>query len=216
MKQPRVEKKIQDFFANYRLETYEKGHILVHAGKSPPGIFHIVTGEVRQYDISEQGTPVVVNLYRPLAFFPISWAINKTPNAYFFETITPAQIRCAPATDVLQFLKDNPDVLYDLLGRVFMGTDVLLRRMSHLMAGSARTRLLYELMLECRRFGQKQSDGSWFIEIHLYQLATRTGLSRETASREMSKMKHLGITVAHSGITIKDTKVLYNELSDTV
>jgi len=212
----KVSKKIRTFFADYKQQSYNKGHVLVRPGEDPAGVMFIDTGEVRQYDISEQGVPVVVNLYRPLAFFPVSWAMNKTPNRYFFETITTTTLRWVPAEDVLKFLKENPDVLYDLLSRVFLGTDVLQRRMSHLMVGSAKTRILYELILEVTRFGQEQPDGSYVVPIHLYELAARTGLTRETASREMSKIKQLGIEITRSCIKIKDLDVLKRELGDKI
>ena len=43
-------------------------------------------------------------------------------------------------------LQANPDVVYDLLTRLYRGLDGLLGRMSQLMAGSAKSRLMYELL----------------------------------------------------------------------
>jgi len=44
--------------------------------------------------------------------------------------------------------------------RVYSGTDGLIGRLAHLMAGTARSRVLYELLIECRRFGQPRGMGA--------------------------------------------------------
>ena len=211
---PEVERKIEAFFADYRLTSFDKGYVLIHAGDEPAGIFHLVTGQVRQYDISDQGDKAVVNIFRPPAFFPMSWAVNKTPNQYFFETATAVKLKIASPEDTVRFLKKNPDVTFDLLRRVYLGTDVLLRRLAHLMGGSARTRILYELLLEGRQFGKIQPDGEYIIPMKVNELAVRTGLSRETVSREIAKIKKLGVEVKPGSIKVKNLKILEEELGD--
>lgn len=210
---PVIAQKIKNFFEPYRLQHFKKGHILVHAGNEPPGIFHLLSGQVRQYDISNQGDEIVVNVFKPPAFFPMSWAINKTPNDYFFETASDVSLKLVPAQEVVDFIKDNPDVMFNLLSRTYSGTDGLLRRTAHLMGGSARTRLLYELLVACRRFGKEQKNGLYLVDLHEDELANRAGLSRETVSRELKKIKSLNlIEVSRAGIAVKDLEKLEQEL----
>jgi len=212
-----VDQKIRKFFANYNRETYKKNHILIHANQNPNCVYKVVAGQVRQYDITEQGNKVVVNIFKPPAYFPMSWAVNKTPNLYYYETVTDTILRKAPPEDVINFIKDNPDVLYELLSRVYLGREVIMRRMAHSMGGKAKTRILFELLLEAQRFGEHQRFGSSIkVPIHVSDIAIRTGLSRETASRELAKMKHLGIKTSSKGIKIKSFESLENELGDSL
>lgn len=211
-----VARKIEGFFAKYPLRRFKKGQILVYAGDDPPGVFHLVSGQVRQYDITESGDEVVVNVFKPPAYFPMSWVINKTPNQYFYETATPVTLRQAPAPEALKFLKDNHDVMFDLLSRVYSGSDGLLRRMAHLMGGTARSRTIFELINECRRFGKDQ-DGIYVIEINESELAARAGLSRETVSRELHKLKEKGLVdTSRNSISIKNLKRLEKELGSSL
>ncbi len=83
-----VSSKIDQFFRTYPQRSYPKGQILVFAGEEPEHVFYITKGRVRQYDVSYRGEEVIVNVFKPPAFFPMSWAINKTPNKYFFKTET--------------------------------------------------------------------------------------------------------------------------------
>lgn len=201
--------KIEDFFTQYRLRKYPKGQMLILSGDETDYIYHLVKGRVKEYDVSYRGDEVILNIFKPPAFFPMSLAINKTRNPYIYEAETDVEIRQAPAEDVLKFLKSNPDVMYDLLSRLYRGVDGLLSRMAHLMAGSARSRLLHELILECRRFGEQQKDGSYELSINEKDLGARAGLSRETVNREASKLKKEGLISIHrNNIHIKDIGAL--------
>ena len=204
--------KVTAFFETYTLRTAKKGEILIHAGEEPTGIFYLTSGRVREYDISDQGRELVVNLFTPGAFFPMSWAINRTPNSYFFEAVTPVTYRCAPAADTVAFLKDNPDVLYDLLARVYRGTDGMLRRTAYIMGGGARKRVLFELYIYCLRLG-KAYKGGCMLDVRESELARSAGLSRETVSRELQKLKDNGeLHVESKKLVVRDMASLEQAL----
>lgn len=206
-------KKIEEFFAKYRLRYFDRGQILMRAGDEPPGIFYLIGGQVRQYDITEKGEEVVVDVLKPPAFFPMTWAINKTPNQYFFETFERTELRTAPVSDVIAFLKANQDVVYHLLSSLYSDMDGTQRRMAHMMGGSGHSRVLFELVLECKRFGKAQIDGSCVLSMHEDELARRAGLSRETISHELIKLENMKIIdVTHREIIIKNMKQLEETL----
>ncbi|MGZ6004968.1 MAG: Crp/Fnr family transcriptional regulator [Candidatus Saccharimonadales bacterium] len=208
-----VEHKVDENFSKYPKRTYAKGQILVFADESPASIFYIVEGRVRKYDVSYRGDEVIVNIFKPPAFFPMSWAINRSPNKYFYKAETETIVHIVPVDEALKFIKDNPDVMLDLLSRIYRGMDGLLGRVVHLMSGSARSRLLYELIIECRRFSQPQKDGSYNLAVTETDLAARSGLSRETVNREIRKVKSDGlIQISDRGVTVKDLKALEQKL----
>ena len=203
--------KIDKEFSKYPRRSYPKGQILIFADESPEYIFYITEGRVRKYDVSYKGDEIIVNIFKPPAFFPMSEAINHTPNDYFYKTETAAEVHIVPFDAAVQFLNDNPDVMLDLLARIYRGVDGLLGRLVHLMSGSAKSRLLYELLIECRRFGKTNDDGSCVLEITEVDLAARSGLSRETVSREMKSIKAEGlVSISGKGITVNDLSVLEN------
>lgn len=212
-----IRQKVAAFFKDFPLKQYEKGQILVYADDDPGGVFFIESGEVRQYTITNSGNEVVVNVFKPPAFFPMSWAINRTPNEYFFETASRASLRVAPADKVVAFVSENPDVLLDLLSRVYRGTDVLLRRMTHLMKGSARSRTVLELVIACQYFGKPKDSSSFVVEIPESELAARAGLSRETVSRELHKLHKKGLLeISQKHIVIRDPNALEQELGSGI
>jgi CRP/FNR family transcriptional regulator len=204
-----VAKKIQEAFSKYPARTYPKGQILIFANEDPAYIFYLVKGRVREYDVSYRGDEVIVNLFKPCAFFPMSWAINHSPNHYFYKAETETVVHLVPVEDALAFLKTNSDVAFDLLSRLYRGMDGLLGRVAHLMSGTARSRLIYELIIECRRFGKQAQNGGYTLQLNESDFAARSGLSRETVSREMHKLKDRNwVVVTPKAIIIKDLPAL--------
>jgi CRP/FNR family transcriptional regulator, anaerobic regulatory protein len=209
-----VVEKITDFFNSYPLQKHKKGQVLIHAGDNPMHVLQLVSGKVKQYDLSYRGDEVVLNVFKPPAFFPMSYAMNKTPNKYFFEADSDLELRKAPTEEVVTFVRANNDVLYDLLGRVYRGADGLLERMAHLMAGTAKTRVLFELIVECRRFGEEGPSG-WAVALSESDIGARAGLSRETVSREISKLRADGIiSINNRQISVPDLVRLEDSLGD--
>ena len=68
---PEVAKKVEDFFGSYRPRRYAKGQILIHAQDNPESIFYLLSGRVKEYDISYRGDEIVLNVFSPPAFFPM-------------------------------------------------------------------------------------------------------------------------------------------------
>ena len=211
-----VTEAVRSFFTRFPLKTYRKRELILHAGDPVNSVFYIVAGRVSQYDITPNGNEVVVNIFKPGAFFPMSSAINATDNAYFFEASLETQVRVAPKADVIDFLHAHPDVVFDLLSRVYRGVDGVLRRMAHLMGGDAQSRCIFELLNSAHRFGEPRNDGV-FIATTESELARRSGLARETISRMLQNLKTAGlIDVGRSGLTIKSTADLEARLGTSL
>lgn len=181
--------KLHKHFETYPTRTYAKDAIITFAHQEPTGVSLLVEGLVEQYDITPEGNKMTVNIFKPPAFFPMSWAINKTPNTYFFGALTDVTLKLADADETVLFLKANPDITFDLLSRVYKGTDGLLRRLVLAASGIATNRLVFELLLEAYRFGVKTEKNTKIVTIKQNILAARSGLARETVSRELHKLE---------------------------
>ncbi len=208
-----VEQKIEQFFDKYPTKTYDQGTTIVYAYDDPPGIMYIVEGQAIKYDISITGDKNILNSHKPGSFFPISWALNHTPNIYFIDAQKRCKIKIAPPEDVVTFLNENNDVAMELLSRVYRGTDGLLMKLAQLMGGDAHSRLIAELVIHSKRFGEKKEDKIIELEITETELSSRTGLSRETVSRELSKLKKDGaITTERGKVTVLNLEKLESEI----
>ena len=150
-----IDDKINDFFLKYPLRVFKKGHILIYKDDTPNGVYRLEKGRVRQYDITNNGDEVVVNMHRPPTFFPMSWALNGSENHFFYEAATDIEVRVAPKADVVQFLKLNPGIIMYLLGKLYAGIDDFSRHKFYMMKGSAHSRTIMELIMCSKRYTSK-------------------------------------------------------------
>lgn len=194
-----VARVIEEFFAQYPVRQYSKGQILIFRGEGGDFVYNLVSGRVKQYDVTYRGDEIILNEFKSPSFFPMWLAINQSENPYIFEAETDIEVRRAPAEAVVAFIKLHPTIMFDLLSRVYKGVDGLLGRMTYLMAGSAKARLMHELLIACRRFGEKGAGGKYVLAMHETDLGARAGLSRETVSREMTKLVNDKLVTLNKG-----------------
>lgn len=188
-----IHSKIEQLFSNSTTKIYTAGSLITLAHQDPKGVMLLVDGIVEQYDITPDGNKMTINMFKPQAFFPMSWAINKTPNDYFYAAATDVTLKQINADQAVQFLHANPDVMFNLLSRVYRGTDAILRRLVLTAGGVASSRLIYELLIEAYRFGEAHGESAKTVRVKRTSLAERSGLARETVSRELHKLQQEGL-----------------------
>lgn len=202
-----VQVNIKTFFEVYGKSTVDKGAVVLLPGEPVATVMYIESGSIEQLAITDKGERVVVNVFREGAFMPLAYAMSGIENTYFFEASETSVVRRAPAADVIGFLQRSPDVLFDLLNRVYRGSDGILRLLVELMSGDAYSLLTSRLVIEARR--AKMGDTDVILPLSESVLATRTGLSRETVSRELQKMKKRElVSLGRAKITIHSIKAL--------
>lgn len=213
--EPSVAKKLRLFFKPYKQVIFSHGTLLISSHEKPSGIFFLEKGIVRQYAVSKDGNEMTLNLYKPGTFFPMSYALNNNSNQYNFEVVDVATVRIAPFEAVVNFLKKEPDVLFDLVKRVFSGLDGLLSHVEQLMFGKAQARLIMALIIMAKRFGIVQEGNITLSQKLTHQdVAALVGLSRETVSRELMHLKQRKLLdYANNSITIFDVKKLEQYLA---
>ncbi|NCU38622.1 Crp/Fnr family transcriptional regulator, partial [Candidatus Saccharibacteria bacterium] len=174
---PPAKQTIDDFFSSYPERHVAKGQILIHAGDDPPGVFYVASGQIKQYAITDSGAEIIVKIYKESAIVPLSWAVNRTRNNYFYECFSDVIIRKAPVSEVEEFLRNNPDFVFDLLKRAYASIEDLYARMTSAMSESARNRMLLQIIQDCKKYGVQRPDGSYILNLHENDIAARTGLT---------------------------------------
>lgn len=205
----------ETFYKQFTTRNYKKGEMLIRADDDPQGIFCLTKGYVRQYTISKTGFELTLHILKPISYFPMVWAINGTPNVYYFEALTPVEVGRAPRDEVVNFIKDKPTVLFELLSELIEDYAESLARIEHLIFSDAYRRVISVLLYIAKHFGEKNSSG--IIVYHRFtqqDIATLVGVARETASNELVKLEKKGLIkqVDHS-IVFENINNLELELS---
>jgi len=205
-----VQEVLNAFCSNYKELNYRKGDIVIRGDDEPTGVYLIKSGNVKMSSIDEDGDELSVNIYKPGTFFPMTWAIGKIENSYNYQTLSPSKLVRVPKEEFTKFLKDNPEVLYDLTRRIVIGLDGTLFNLRHLLGSSSVSKIAVILYMFARRFGV--TNGSQ-IEIDLplthQDISHFIGLSRETTTIGINKLVKDGIIVQNQRkLIIKDIEAL--------
>lgn len=204
--------KIDGFFRQYRPETYEKGYTLLLADESPKYAYYLIRGRVKQYDISQKGDEIIVNIFKPGTYFMALTTLTGQLNSYYFSAETDITLYRAPKDAVQKLVANNPDVMQYMLIQAHVGFESVLRRMTHLMKRDARGRIAFEMLLDAEGFGETPHLRRYTLSINETELASRAGLSRETVSREVSRLKKSGLLARTPKITIVNLRQFKAEL----
>ena len=207
-------KEFETFYKQFTIRNYKKGEMLIRADDDPQGIFCLTKGFVRQYTISKAGYELTLHILRPISYFPIVWAVNGTPNVYYFEALTPVEVGRAPREQVVNFIKDKPTIIFALLSELIEDYAESLKRIEHLVFSDAYRRVISVLLYITKHFGKESENGIIVDHIFTQQdIATLVGVARETASNEMVKLEKKGlIKYINHTILFRDIKKLELEL----
>jgi CRP/FNR family transcriptional regulator len=202
------------FYKKFTIRNYKKNEMLIRADDDPQGIFCLTKGYVRQYTISKTGSELTLHILKPISYFPMVWAINGTPNIYFFEALTPVKVGRAPRDQVVDFIKDKPTIIFELMSELLEDYAETLTRIEHLVFSDAHRRVISVLLYIAKHFGVEKDMG--IIVHHRFtqqDIATLVGIARETASSEMVKLEKKGLVkyVNHS-ILFENMNKLNSEL----
>lgn len=216
--------KLEEYLAEFPTKTYKKGESLLAVDKKVESIFLLLSGYVRQYTLSTKAEEFTHNILKPHSLFPFHLALNQLPNPHYFQAITLVRVAVAPADDVASHLLDHPEISLALSKKLASGLNQLSFRTESLLFGTARQKLTAILYLLGKRFGQPTSTKSTvrkssnnqptqlqlnsFPITHQF-LASLTGLTRETVSLEMMKLKKQGlIDYSRQKIALLDIETL--------
>jgi len=203
-------KKLNPFFAQYKLLNYKKGQVILRPEDKIEYIYFIEKGYVKFYYLSQDGKELTFLIYKPGYIFPLLFTfLGDTTTRYYFEAYTPLILRRAPRETFTELISTNTFLMFSLSQEVVLRWQELLNRMELLKLGTACQNVAYVIMLCAEQFGLKNGQ-TITIDLPLAHkdIASMVGLTRETVSLEMKKLEQLGLIEYKRGnITIKDIDV---------
>lgn len=190
-----AESNVFEFFKNYQSQNIKKKEIIIYPSDDNPGAFFLEEGFVRQYAISKEGVELTIHIFKPGSYFPSMQFFSNLQNRYYFETITECKIWKAPKEEMSNFIKNNPETLADFTDRMLNAIDKISNRVEQLVFGNAYKRTVSALIFLSNHFADR--DGSGYRKFtHKFthnDVAHLAGITRETATREIDKLKKAGL-----------------------
>ncbi len=200
-----IQKLLFSFFGDFKLQSFSKEKTILKPNANK--IFFLTKGVVRMFSTSKEKDEITINIYKAYSLFPMP-LIFDLENKYTFGSLTEVEGYFAPKEDLRVFVKKNPIVLFDLVKRIYQGFDGFFTQIEALLLGDGYSRVITALIIYTRRFGKKDQNTITF-DWHLThrQIASQTGLARESVTREIKKLLNKGL-IGYSG-----KKLFVNDLN---
>lgn len=193
---------LKTFFSRFPEKNFKTSEVIIRPDDEVYFVYYIESGYVSQQVVSENGEDFIVNIYRPGSYFPMSLVLQGIANDCSYEALTKLTVRKAPVQEIFHFMQKNPAVMQELLVRLASGLNSMASKTEALVFGTASRKIAATLYFTAQRFG-KQVGKTTIIDFPLThkRIAAMTGITRETASIEMMKLKKAGI-LSYKGKTV--------------
>jgi len=186
----KTKKKLIKFFKKYPLTKYRKGGIILEPGEEFPGIIFVKSGYVRVYTLFKNKKQVTLQMFRPTLYFSLIGAITKQVNHHYFEAITPAELWVAPMKETLEYVEKDKELKDDLMKTILSELVEMSVSMGEYITGNARNKVAGIIKYLGERFGKTKRDKVWIkFKVSHKLVASLTGLTRETVTLQMLKLK---------------------------
>lgn len=204
---------LKTLFVSSHSIFYRKGEIIIRPDDTPQGVYFLVKGFVKFYCVSREGGELIFLIFKRGDFFPARFAITNEPITYYYETMTPVEVKRVPTESFRLFLKQHPDVLYGITASMMNRLRIVFERMQHLAYGSAYEKVASILYMFSQEYGKKERGGvSITVPLTHKDIAFLIGLTRETVSLEMGILSEKKL-ISHVGklVVVKNPQKLRQE-----
>ncbi len=194
---------------------YEKGEFVIRPGSVPNGVYYILSGLVKAYDITKYGEENLLIIRKPGEILGLTWAVTGEDRHIIYSTLAKTELLQIPRELFTDFVRTNPSAALPLVDMLVDMYRMHSERIINLEYRTVRERLVSFLLSMGRRFGKETADGL-VLEVPLrhQDIASSISATRETTGRELSALERQGLlTSKQSTITLKDIEKLQKYLA---
>jgi CRP-like cAMP-binding protein len=200
------------FFDKLPQISFSKNEIIVKPGKIDDDVYYLEKGYVRLYTYSPQGQELTIAIFKGPTYFPLSWSPSDNQVRYYYQAMNPIKMRKVSLEQMTETVTRYPELGVALLLKARDRIGLLMQRFESMMMGTAKERIISFLLTSIEHFS-KLDDGVYILELPFSHkdIAAFTGLTRETVSTEMVKLKRNGcVQYVNRYITVSSIEKLKN------
>jgi CRP/FNR family cyclic AMP-dependent transcriptional regulator len=195
-------------------QVYGKGEFIIRPGGMPQGVFYILSGLVKAYDITKYGEENLLIIRKPGEIIGLTWAITGEDRSIIYSTLERTELLQIGQAQFVDFLHSNPQAALPLLEMVIDMYRLHSERILNLEYRTVRERLVSFLLSMERRFGEKTPAGTVLrVPLRHQDIASSISTTRESVGRELGALERRGmLDYSQSTITLIDLDGLKNIL----
>jgi CRP-like cAMP-binding protein len=187
---------LSDFVRQYPLKSFQRHETIIFQDDQPSTIHYIKSGFVKGYDIDSQGTEQLLWLGTSGDFFPLSWLFEAERSVpYFFSALNNVEAYAVRRSDFKAYLDDNHQALREITQSMAVRLINTFHHLNAVEKARAEEKIIYSLYFLARRFSDyaEQPMANVVLPLTHQDVASLIGLSRETVTQELKKLKEKGL-----------------------
>jgi CRP/FNR family transcriptional regulator len=190
--------------------VYEKGEFVIRPGSAPQGVYYILSGLVKAYDITKYGEENLLIIRKPGEILGLTWAITGDDRHIIYATLAKTELLQITRDQFNDFIHTNPNAALPLVDMLVDMYRIHSERILNLEYRTVRERLVSFLLSMGRRFGQETPEGLLLdVPLRHQDIASSISATRETTGRELAALERQGLLKSkQSSIMLLDTDKL--------
>ncbi len=176
----------------------EAGEPILYQGEIPRHAYILTSGIVKVYDIGGAGDEKIINFLSVGDLMPPAWVFKKAPvSLYYYDAFTPCNFYRIGRDTLLEAIRTKPAIthfMFEHYATSFVGS---LLEINALEQSKGNEKIIHMLQYLLMRFPSPRNHSEEWQRIDLrithQDLANMTGLTRETTSTELNKLRRKGI-----------------------
>jgi CRP/FNR family transcriptional regulator len=172
--------------------TFKKHSILLYQGEAPRMAYVVLSGVVKVYSINAAGEEQIVAFETRDDLLPTPWIFNKSSTTlYYYEALADCEVLALSRDDLQRLIAGSDALRTNLLDYFATNYTGLLMRITALEQSRAREKIMFTLYYLLFRYGRETRGGIFVVDLKLTHsvIASLVGLTRETTTNELSKLK---------------------------
>lgn len=207
---------LHTFFMQHEESNFSKGEIIIHPNSDCEYVYYIQSGLVKSYTLTLHGDEQVQLLYTTHELFPLKCILPNAVNRLYYESVRELVTHRVQKDLFVSYLHSNVAYSFELLEYALIRLDMYTQRIENLEYTFSYQRVVARLLYLAKRFGTRTESADQTecsIEANHSEIANATNTTRETTTRELSKLQKKGlITVQRNTILIHNVSQLESEL----
>jgi CRP/FNR family transcriptional regulator, cyclic AMP receptor protein len=172
---------------------YSKGQMIYGPDHSSKSLYLVVAGKVGISQIAEDGTEVLLEIFRPEELFGESAFLDCPRRSERATAIEKVSLMMWAISDMEELVMKRPRLAVALLQILAQRNAELTRRIESLTIDTIERRLARSLLRLSERLGTPEEDGSVRMMPFTHEMLSRyVGTSREIVTQHMSRFRKQG------------------------
>ena len=199
---------LASLFDNVYPKKFAKGELLLYEGDTITKFYTIVSGFVKVYTILNEGTERIIFIYGPGDAFPLTSILTQGNTAhYFYHAMTDVELLIMPTATFIDKMKNNLEAVEKIVQYTNDVNDQFLQRINTLAVNDARRKIVALLAFLSLKTGTPGAISHIGIPLTHQDMADMSGLTRETASVQLMRLKREKVLSGNRSLSINVAKL---------